>query len=185
MATGKTWAAKAHENELALDIIGGIEWVAENVAMGHSLRDVARKAGVSYFWLYNWIAAAPQRARVVAAARRAAAGVKMAEAEDIVDELTGRILLSPADVAAAKLRAETRAKMAARLDPEQWDEKKPGANTLNINELHLHAVEAVNASPPQRALAPVPVEDAEYEIVPGQETGTTQPQVQSGQEVSE
>lgn len=182
--------AKHAENEAALELAGGTLWVAEQLAAGAHLRDVASRIGVTYWWLYTFMESAPARQRIIAHAHKAGASAKVAEAEKIADELAGRMFLQPADVAAAKLRTELRWRYAARRDPDVFAEKKE-ANTLNINELHLAAVRAVNASPPQRSLsagqpsAPAnEAEEAEWEVVPGQDSGTVEAQVQAGEEVT-
>lgn len=180
--------AKNAENELALELVGGIEWVAESVASGLSLTEVAAKAQVSYFWLYRWVAAAPQRMAILKAAREAAAHVKVVEAEKIADRLTGVGLMGPggaAEVAAAKLRAELRWKLAGKLDPDTYADKKSEGNTLNINHLHLEAVRAVNAAPPPRALPAGVTDEPDFETIPVQEVGTAEAQVVDEQALSE
>lgn len=128
--------------------MGGVDFVLDQVANGSNLRTVARRLGVSYWWLYNWLAISPVRAEALRRARAANAEREVEEAGEIGDRLEAMPFISPAEVNAARLRMEHRWRKAERMAPEEWGERKAGAAVnVNIGDMgaaHLAAARQIN-----------------------------------------
>jgi hypothetical protein len=154
------------EQEHAIVMKGGVDFVLDQVANGSNLRTVARRLGVSYWWLYNWMVISPIRAEALKRARAANAEREVEEAGEIGDQLGAIPLLSPAEVNAARLRMEHRWRKAERMAPDDWGEQKPAAVNVNVGAIgaaHLAAARQIN----DELVSP-----AEFQVL---ESGTSQP----------
>lgn len=129
------------------------------ISEGISLRRICAMPDMpSIGTVWNWLEE-PSFLRRYARAREQAAHALFDQAIDIADDATGDLLVTddgkvtsnPAAVARAKLRVETRFKMAAKLAPKVYSDRLEGVAAGNINvQVNSVTVDARQLEPDQR-----------------------------------
>ena len=114
------------------------------IADGRTMREVAAHFGSSRTQLYRWIAADEDRKAALARARRYGAASHVDDALAGLDAAT-----TPAEAQIARERAAMRKWMAERWDRETWGQQEKTGVTLNVNMLHLSALQRLAPPPPR------------------------------------
>lgn len=120
--------------EEAIETLGGIEWVAEQIAIGRTRKSIADSLDVSPSMIYRWIRANDEYKTIVREAERICADYLMDEAKEILDNASNR------ESNIAQARAKFRERMAERLDREKYGTPKEAAVNISIGEMYLHAL---------------------------------------------
>lgn len=161
----QTLAAKI--DALGDDDMSGEDVVFARIADGEPVGAVAKSFGVSRQYMYVWrdVAGHKERRRALwEAALKASADAKAEEGESILDTLAERVLLvTPADVALARARADYKLRLASVRDRERYGEKAQAVSVnVTVQSLHLDALRL--AGTPRRFEPEV--QDAELLIAP-------------------
>ena len=128
---GKMITKMAHA---AIRKAGGEIFIFDQVASGRSLKDIASDLGISRPILSTWCNN-PSRRDAYRQARRAAADALVEEGLAIADGVR-----DPSEVPGAKLRADFRRWMAARMNADSWGEQRGASIEINLGALHLEAL---------------------------------------------
>ena len=115
--------------------------IFEALDEGMTQAAIAAELGVMRSSLTRWLNLNESRKSALTASRVIAAEGMVEDARDIADNVKG---VDNAEVQAAKLRIETRMKLAAFWDRDKFGEKQAGV-TVNIGSLHLDALRAAVA----------------------------------------
>ena len=132
---GKTITTMAHA---AIRKAGGEDFIFDQVASGRSLKDIAAELGISRPILSTWCNA-PARRDSYRQARQAAADALVEEGLAIADGVC-----DPSEVPGAKLRADFRRWMAARMNSESWSEQRGALVNVDLGQMHLDALRQAN-----------------------------------------
>ncbi len=143
---------KRRKMEQRLDELGGIGWLVEQVANGDSLSDIAADHfdDCSRHMLQRWIHKDPDREALYDEAQRESAGALVEEGKRILDTADEH---STAAVQKAHHRADWRKWTASRLDRPKFgapDHRLASLNVVNIQELHLAALQALGGPDAQK-----------------------------------
>ncbi len=156
---------KRRKMEQRLEELGGIEWLCEQIADGHSLRDIAADHFDCSRWLLmRWIHADPDREACYHEAKREGAAAMVEEGKTLLDSADEQ---STAAVQKARFRADYRKWYAGVLDRQSFGapDHRTSVN-VNIAELHLAALKKLGG-PVARKLPEAPTD------VPRLEPGDT------------
>ena len=123
---------------------GGENYVFDLVASGRSLKDIAEELGVSRPILSTWCNN-PARRESYRQARQAAADSLVEEGLAIADSVR-----EPTEVPGAKLRADFRRWMAARMNAESWGDRTGALVNIDLGRLHIEALRAANRKDDER-----------------------------------
>ncbi len=148
---------KRRQMEERLESLGGIEWLCEQVADGYSLRDIAAEhLDCSRWLLMRWIHADPDREACYQEAKREGAAALVEEGKTLLDTADEH---STAAVQKARFRADYRKWSAGVLDRQSFGppDHRTSLNVLNIQELHLAALQASGGPDAQFPEAPTDV----------------------------
>ncbi|MEX2575434.1 MAG: hypothetical protein WD382_02165 [Halofilum sp. (in: g-proteobacteria)] len=141
----------------SITVAGGEDFIFARVAEGTTLKALAEELGVSRQFLSTWCNADARRDTYARARREAA----LSHAEDglqIVDQAT------PETAQVAKLQADFRRWMAARMDPPAWGEGKAAQVNIDLRQLHLEAVKEISRQDRAARAAPM-IEEGEIRPV--------------------
>lgn len=105
--------------------------VVSRVAEGEALREICGSQGIPYSLVAQWIAQTPALKAQYDAALKLWADRLAQEAVGIADDVEGADEAS--HVTAAKLRVETRLKLAGKWDRERYGERDSGGVRVEIN----------------------------------------------------
>ena len=134
--------------------------VAELLESALPIAEVCRRLGVGKRPLMEWLESDESRRGLLAAARARAAHVLADQALEIADG-------AEMDVPRDRLRVDTRKWLAARWNQAEYGDRPAAAVQLNFNDLHLaalqnvQALERVNTEPGNEPI------EGESEPVPG------------------
>ena len=149
--TGKTLSQEADRSALAIKqahdlkaetskcskqihAIGGEEAVWSMLERGSTVIAVAEHLGVSVSAIDRWVQRGGETRREAYARARARGGQSLAEESILIaDQAT------PQDVQVAKLRIDTRWKMAGKLNPNEYGDKAQEIN-INLGDITLSAL---------------------------------------------
>lgn len=136
------------------------EHICALLSEGLSLRRICKMEGMpSLPAIWDWMEKEPSFASQYRRARELAAHALFDAAIDIADDASQDVLVSddgsmtsnPTAVARAKLRVETRFKMAAKLAPKVYSDRLEGVQAGNINvQVNAVTVDARQLEPEQR-----------------------------------
>ncbi len=138
---GKMITAQAHAT---IRKAGGETFIFDQVASGRSLKDIAEELGVSRPILSTWCNA-PARRESYRQARQAAADALVEEGLAIADSVR-----EASEVPGAKLRADFRRWMAARMNAQSWGDQTGALVSVDLGKLHIEALRAANREDAER-----------------------------------
>lgn len=127
------------------DIDGAMERIVEAIAQGKQFRDMCAEFGWPKSMVWKWMAADPDRKAVFE-------GAYKARAHEYVDEVVG--IADASDD--AKLKVETRLKVAAKFDRERFGDKKTEEVSVFVGAL-THELEVRASQLLKDRLARLPV----------------------------
>jgi transposase-like protein len=117
---------------------GHADFIFDELDAGQTQSAIARQIGVMQSSLSRWLNANQERKQSLAESRTHASHKLAEETLAIADEAANAG--SAHEVAAAKLRIETRRHLAGVWNREQYGEQKAGQVVVNIGALHLDAL---------------------------------------------
>ena len=125
----------------ALEADGGIDRVCERLVEGESLSKIAKSYDRSRQLLYKWLDAEPDRRQKIGIAKRYAA-------EGMIDDAMDDVETETDTRASGLLQARTKFRqwLAGKWNVEFAD-KAQAAMTINVEELHLQAVQSAPDRP--------------------------------------
>jgi transposase-like protein len=118
--------------------------IFEALDEGKTQSAIAAEIGVMRSSLTRWLNANAERKAALHEARTLASEGLAEETLEIADAVKG---IDNAEVQSAKLRIETRMKLAAVWNPERYGERQAGL-TINVGSLHLDALRQAQAALP-------------------------------------
>lgn len=132
-----------------LEELGGIEWLCEQIADGHSLRDIAAEHFNCSRWaLHRWIHKDPDREARYQEAKREGAAAMVEEGKALLDDANEQ---STAGVQKARFRADYRKWYAGVVDRKSFgppDHRAPV--NISVEHLHLGALQATGGPDAQK-----------------------------------
>ncbi len=132
---------KRRQMEQQLEELGGLPWLCEQIADGHSLRDIAAEhLNCSRWSVMRWLHSDPDREAHYQEAKREGAAAMVEEGKTLLDTADEQ---STAAVQKARFRADYRKWYAGVVDRKGFG--PPNQRTevnLTIGELHLAALQA-------------------------------------------
>lgn len=143
---------------------GGYSPIFERIASGETLTSIAKDFDCSRQFLRKLLTENEKLATIFHNSQRDAAHALVDDGMQILDDSA----VDRDAIALAKARAEYRKWLAGMYDKETFGEKAQGVQ-LNIGQLHLQALAAIPAPPPNRSLPSGdarPVLDAVIEEAP-------------------
>lgn len=156
-----------------IEELGGDEWVFDQIADGKAIGKIAELVGCSRPYLYNWRdqkgPGREERKRLWAEAIKASAEAHAEKAGEVLDDLSSKDLLIPADVTLATARSKYSQWLAGVRDKEAFGDAKGQVNlNLNFGQLHLDALRQAGSM--ARVKAAEVVELMPAEVVEEEET---------------
>lgn len=136
-------AGKALRKQLFAEIErrGGAEWLADFIAGGGTVLDLATEMGCSRTYLSRHLNAHEEYANALRQGRREQADALADEALQIADGMADDPNITRERVAVAKERIDVRKWLAAVNDPDKYRQNNSAPSvTININQLHLDAL---------------------------------------------
>lgn len=148
---------------------GGIDWLFEQIAEGHTVTALAKQLGVGRSALSMWLNRAERKARLLEAQQEAAFALTD-ESQEIADAikpetgLDGTTVIVPMSeaIAKARLQIDVRRERAAVLNREIFGKQAPRGD----NDLGEILVGALAAVAKRHALPPAKTEPLPTEVVP-------------------
>lgn len=148
-----------------IELLGGFDAVAEHVADGRTMKEIAAMFGVTRGQMARAIDAVPDARQKLQDAKRLAVHGMVEDAFEAVQYAV------PETAGTAKAEFDAALKLAAVFDKETFGEKKAGVTVnLNVNDLHLAAVKQVGAEMATARLLDPPAEEAEFRSLPADPT---------------
>lgn len=139
-----------------IELQGGWDKVIERIADGETVTKIAQSFSISPSFMSRLLHEDEERGARTNAARRQAAEMLAAEAQDITDDAPE----TREGIQKAKLRSEVRMARAAKMDREAWGEQKQAVNVnVSLTGLYLDAL--------RRREVQLPVREADYEVLGG------------------
>jgi transcriptional regulator with XRE-family HTH domain len=117
---------------------GHADYIFQQLEEGKLQKDIADSLGVMRSSLARWLNANQERKQLLSESRAHASDGLAEEMLTIADEAANAGAAH--EVAAAKLRIETRARIAGVWNREKYGEQKAGQVVVNIGALHLDAL---------------------------------------------
>ena len=138
-------AGRPQRRELnkTLDAIGGMPIVAELIADGCTIQQVAERLKVGRSTLSMWISSDPERRAALARAREEAASKLADEVLTIADESTNE------SERVSKLRIDARKWLASKWAPGIYGEQRGPLVQIDLAGAHLRAVRPLDQPAPQ------------------------------------
>ncbi len=132
---------KRHKLAEQIEALGGTEWLCGQIADGHSLRKLAVDLDCSRWSLKKWIREDQDREASYEEAKLEGAGAMVEEGKELLDNADEK---STAGVQKARHQAEYRRWYAGVLDRPAFGppNQRMSLNVLNIENLHLNALQA-------------------------------------------
>lgn len=124
-------------------LAGHEEQIFEWLEDGRTQGEIAAELGCMRTSLTRWLNANAERKQTLVDSRTLAADLKAEEGLEIADASAG---LDSAGVQAAKLRIDTRLRIAAIWNPARYAAERAGGVTINIGSLHLDALRQAQAA---------------------------------------
>jgi hypothetical protein len=124
------------------------EVIFDRIRSGEKIADISESYGFSRHYFYIWLKAGGDgRKNAYEEAKRELAEKLVDDAQEILDDPTP--VISPAEVALRKARANFRTWLAGKRDKEQFGEQSNADVNVNLNlgNLHLDALRAASVAP--------------------------------------
>jgi hypothetical protein len=118
------------------------ERIFEMLDEGKTQFEISLALGYRQSSISRWLNATPERKAKLAASRALASDGLVEHSLDLADKVQG---LDNAEVQAAKLKIDTRMRIAAFWNPQRYGERQQAGVVVNIGSLHLDALRNAQA----------------------------------------